>query len=228
MDITEDSLRNVLPKHLAKSVSSGTIDIINNVIGSKDYLENFKDNIISFTSVMSEGKYKMSSYINAVNYVSNKLLSTTNDLAYRRTFPEKYDRWLSQGIVQKDIASYVSAYNKSKLVQALFAQTMTPSYVLNAQLYQDALNTQAILMNDENISPKVRSDAANSLLVHLKAPEAAKLEVDITLKTDSKVEELREVMKQMAVTQRRNIIEGTATVAETIEATLITSKEDNL
>ena len=55
-------------------------------------------------------------YVNAVKYVSHKLMGCTNLDAYVKTFPVKYQGFLNQGVLSKDIASYITAYNKSKLV----------------------------------------------------------------------------------------------------------------
>ena len=61
---------------------------------------------------------------------------------------------------------------------------MVPTWILNQDVFQSAINTQYELMMDEEVSPKVRSDAANSLLTHLKKPEVAtkaEIKIDIGL-----------------------------------------------
>jgi hypothetical protein len=108
---------------------------------------------------------------------------------------------VAQGLQAKDIASYVTAYNKSKLVNLIFEQTLIPSYVLNQDLYQRALNVQADLMVNSG-SDKVRCDAANSLLTHLKMPETQKVELEIGVKEDSSISQLRQATLELARAQR--------------------------
>jgi hypothetical protein len=156
----------------------------------------------------------MSSYIDAVRYVSYKLMGGTNIDCYIKTFPDKYQRFLQQGVANKDIASYVTSYNKSKLVNLIYEQTLIPSYVLNQDLYQKALNVQAELMVSAN-SEKVRSDAANSLLTHLKMPETQKVELDIGIKEDKTIEALRATTMAL-VTQQRQMIQAGAMHAQDV------------
>jgi len=156
---------------------------------------------------MADGKFKVSQYIDAVKYVSHKLMGSTNIEAYTKTFPNKYSRFVAQGVLPKDIASYITAYNKTKLVNLIYEQTLIPSYVLNQDLYQKALNVQAELMVNSG-SDKVRCDAANSLLTHLKMPETQKVELAIGVKEDSSIAALRASTLELARQQRLMVESG--------------------
>ena len=169
--LTIEEFKQALPDKVKKSVSQDLIDQVNKTLAEPEMYEAYRDNLMSYTKVMADGRFKVQEYVAAVKYVSHKLMGCTNIEAYSKTFPDKMIRFANQGVVSKDIASYVTAYNKSKLVNLIYEQTLIPSYVLNQDLYQRALNVQATLMTDENVSPKVRTDAANSLLTHLKMPE---------------------------------------------------------
>jgi hypothetical protein len=105
------------------------------------------------------------------------------------------------------MASYVSSYNKSKLVNLILEQTLTPCWILNQDMYQRALNTQAVLMTDAN-SEKVRSDAANSILTHLKQPESQKVELSVSQKPDSSIDALRESTMDLVAQQKQAIKSG--------------------
>jgi hypothetical protein len=140
-------------------------------------------------------------------------MGCTNIEAYTKTFPDKLVRFNAQGVSSKDIASYVTAYNKSKLVNLIFEQTLIPSYVLNQDLYQRALNVQADLMVNAN-SEKVRTDAANSLLTHLKQPETQKVELNIGVKEDSSIAHLRAATLELARQQRLAMEAGQTTAQE--------------
>jgi hypothetical protein len=140
-------------------------------------------------------------------------MGCTNIEAYTKAFPDKYNRFVQQGVAAKDIASYVTAYKKSKLVNLIYEQTLIPSYVLNQDLYQKALNVQAELMTSAN-SEKVRCDAANSLLTHLKMPETQKVELEIGVKEDSSIAALRATTLELARQQRLMMESGAMNAQE--------------
>ena len=207
MQLTIDQFKQALPDKVKKSVSQELIDQVNSTLSDPDMFEAYRDNLLSYTRVMADGRFKVSEYINAVRYVSHKLMGCTNIDAYTKTFPDKYQRFMAQGVVAKDIASYVTAYNKSKLVNLIFEQTLIPSYVLNQDLYQKALNVQAELMVSAK-SEKVRADAANSLLTHLKMPEKQKVELEVSVKEDSSISQLRTATLELARQQRLSMEAG--------------------
>ncbi|MFZ2757065.1 MAG: hypothetical protein WAY93_09380, partial [Atopobiaceae bacterium] len=136
------------------------------------------------------------------------------------TFPDRYQSMLNRGLSSKDMSSIISVYNKSKLVNNILEQSLIPSWVINQDLYQKAINIQADLMMTAN-SEKVRSDAANSLLVHLKPPETKKVELDIGLKQGNEIDQLRDVLAQLTSQQRQMIQAGVVTATETAEYRLI-------
>lgn len=205
--LTAEQFRLALPEKMKKSVNQELIDRINATLADPSMYENYRDNLVSYTSIMQDGKFTIDQYINAVKYVSHKLMGSSNIEAYSKTFPEKITDFNARGVEAKDIASYVTAYNKSKLVNLIFEQTMVPSYVLNQDLYQKALNVQAELMITAK-SEKVRSDAANSLLTHLKVPEAQKVELSIGMREDNSIAQLRQATLELARQQRIAIESG--------------------
>lgn len=218
--LTLDQFKLALPDKVKKSINQELIDQINNTLSDPEMFESYRDNLISYTKVMADGKFKVTSYVDAVRYVSFKLMGCTNIEAYTKTFPDKYQRFIQQGIQAKDIASYVTAYNKSKLVNLIFEQTLIPSHVLNQDLYQRALNVQADLMINAK-SEKVRCDAANSLLTQLKAPEVKKVELDIGVKEDSSIAALRATTLELARQQRLMMESGAMNAQEVAHGKLI-------
>lgn len=214
-----DQFKLALPDKVKKSVNQELIDQINTTLAEPELFEAYRDNLLSYTKVMADGRFKVQEYLAAVKYVSHKLMGCTNIEAYSKTFPDKIQRFAQQGVVAKDIASYVTAYNKSKLVNLIFEQTLIPSYVLNQDLYQKALNVQADLMVTAN-SEKVRTDAANSLLTHLKMPEKQKVELDISVKEDSSINALRQATLELARAQRLAMQSGQVGVLEVAESKL--------
>ena len=222
--LSVEQFQKVLPPQVKKNVDQDLVDHINKLITDPEEREQFRDNLLSYANVMKDGKFKMESYINAVRYVGFKLRGDSNIDAYVKTFPDKYQRFINQGVNSKDIASYVTAYNKSKLVNLIYEQTLVPSYVLNQDLYQKALNVQAELMMTAS-SEKVRTEAANSLLSHLKMPETKKEESDIGMKEDKTIEALRASTMELVAQQRRMIQAGAMNAQEVAHTKLIIEGE---
>jgi hypothetical protein len=220
-----EELRALLPKHMRDSVSTGTIEYMQAVLGDSLMQKHFRENLISYTGVLQEGRFKATDYVKAVMYVSYKLMGHSNFEAYSKTHPERFKKLVDDGVSTNTIHAYVAMYNKNKLVNAIFAQTMIPSYVLNQSLYQDAINVQAELMKSAN-SEKVRSDAANSLLIHLKPPEPTKVDVKVEVKQDDGISQLSQQVAEFVAMQKAKIVSGTATVVDVASESIIKPTEE--
>jgi len=225
MDVlTLDQFKDALPEKVKKSINQELVDQINTTLSDPEQYESYRENLLSYTKVMAEGKFKVPNYIDAVRYVSFKLMGCTNIEAYSKTFPDKILRFNAQGVEAKDIASYVTAYNKSKLVNLIFGQTLIPTHILNQDLYQRALNVQADLMTNAK-SEKVRCDAANSLMVQLKAPEIQKVQLDIGIKEDGSIAKLRATTLELARQQRMMLEAGAMTAQDVAHSKFIIEGE---
>ena len=222
--LTLDQFKLALPDKVKKSVNQELVDQINATLSEPELFEAYRDNLLSHTRVMADGRFKVQEYLNAVKYVSHKLMGCTNIEAYTKTFPDKYARFVAQGVAAKDIASYVTAYNKSKLVNLIFEQTLIPSYVLNQDLYQKALNVQADLMVNAK-SEKVRADAANSLLTNLKMTESQKVGLEIGVMDDSAIAALRATTMELARQQRMMLEAGAMNAQEVAHSRLVIEGE---
>lgn len=218
--LTVEQFKLALPDKVKKSINQELIDQINATLSDPEMYEAYRDNLLSYTKVMNDGRFKVPDYVNAVKYVSHKLMGSSNIEAYIKTFPDKYQRFIQNGVEAKDIASYVTAYNKSKLVNLIFEQTIIPSYVLNQDLYQKALNVQAELMITAK-SEKVRSDAAAHLMAALKMPETQKVELDIGVKENGSIAALRATTLELARQQRLMLEAGAMNAQEVAHSKLV-------
>lgn len=225
--ITEEQFKAALPKGMKIAITPDMLQHINNLLQDERLQQNFRDNLITFTSVMKEGKFKLESYISAVEYVSRKLLGDTNEKAYGAVFPARYNKLIADQKSDREIAAHVSAYHHSKLVGLIMAQTLTPVWVYNQSAVQEAINTQLMLMRDEKVSPKVRCDAANSLLQHLKQPEVAKVELDINVSEDDSISDLKRAIAELAQNQRDSI-QSKQSSAQSVIGTVIVPKETDI
>lgn len=218
--LTVEQLKHAVPDKLKKGISQDLLDQINTTLADPEMYGIYRDNFLSYAHVMRDGRFKMADFLFAIKYATHKIMGASNLDAFVRTFPDKYQDWLSKGISSKDIASYITSYNKNKLVNLILEQSLIPSWVLNQDLYQKALNTQADLMMTA-ASEKVRSDAANSLLTHLRPPEVQKVELNIGAKEHSSLDALRQATMEMVEQQKKMIASGMKTVKEVAEQRII-------
>ena len=211
--ITKEILARALPPNLKGAATDALVDAINQISTDPIVAESIRENFLSYSSVLRDGKFKTEDYLNAVAYCSYKLMGDSNQDAYFKTFPQRYAALMAAGRTPKEISSYVASYNKGQLVNKIMEQALVPSWVLNAHMFQDALNTQFKLMNDEDVSPKVRTDAANSLLTHLAKPKEVGPLINIEMGENSGMNELKETLAKMAEQQRALIASGVTTQA---------------
>ena len=213
MMITKEILARALPPNLKGAATGALVDAINQISADPIIAESIRENFLSYSAVLRDGKFKTEDYLNAVAYCSYKLMGDSNQDAYFKTFPQRYAALVAAGRTPKEISSYVASYNKGQLVNKIMEQALVPSWVLNAHMFQAALNTQFKLMNDEDVSHKVRSDAANSLLTHLAKPKEVGPLINIEMGENSGMTELKETLAKMAEQQRELIASGVTTQA---------------
>ena len=209
--ITKELVARALPGNLKSAATDQLADMINQISADPLIAEQIRDYFLSYTSVLKDGKFKVEDYLNAVAYCSYKLMGDSNQDAYFKTFPQRYANLVAAGRTPKEISSYVAAYAKGQLVNKIMEQTLVPSWVLNQHMYQAALNTQFKIMTDEDVSPKVRSDAADSLLTHLTKPKEAGPLINIDMGETSGMNELKDALSRMAQQQQTLINAGVST-----------------
>ena len=104
-------------------------------------------------------------------------------------------------------------------------QSLVPTWVLNQDLFQRALNVQADLMLNAN-SEKVRAEAANSLLTHLKKPEAkGDFQINLNTPDSSGMAEMKETLAQLAQQQREMIAGGNMRTIDVASSRLVRTEE---
>ena len=200
-NLSIDQFKRCLPSNLKGNVTDSIVERFNEVLNDPIAREAIADNLLGFTNVISQGKFKLESYLYAVKYVTYKSMGDTNIQAYRKTFPQRVQDLIDRGTPDKDINSMVSAYNKSKLVTLLFEAMMIPTYILNQDVFQEAINVQRKLMLDPTVKPLVRCQAAKALMDTLKPPEVKQMELAVSVKETDTVTELRKATTELAKAQ---------------------------
>lgn len=224
--LSKDVVAKALPPNLKGSVTDQMVAKLNSISTDPLVAETIRDNFISYTGVLKEGKFTTENYMNAVAFVSYKLMGHTNQDAYFKTFPQRYTDMVTAGKSQKDISSFVSIYAKGKLVNLIMEQSLVPTWVLNADVFQKAINTQAQLMTDVNVNPRDRVAAANSILTHLAKPKEAGPLLNIDMRENSGVNELRGLLEQLAGKQVEQIENG-ASIREIAGSKIIEGEVEN-
>lgn len=200
MNMTLELLEKALPSQLRGNANQELVDKINSITSDPIIAQTMVDNFMTYSNVLREGRYKTDDYINAVSYVTYKVMGYNNQDAYIRTFPQRYQALKAKGSTDKDISAYVSAYNKGALVNAIMEKTIIPMWVLHQDKSHEAVKVLAELMHYSK-SDKVRADAANNLLNHLKKPETAKVQMDITVGESDSIQDLKATMRELAQVQ---------------------------
>jgi hypothetical protein len=139
-------------------------------------------------------------------------MGMTNQDAFAKTFPQRHAGMMAKGLTIQDIAPYVSAYNKTKLVMGITEQSLIPVWILNHDVYQRAIAVQAdIMAHGKNEIARVA--AANSILTHLAKPKEAAVKISMEVRENSGMLELKETLRELAMQQQCLIQQGVATKA---------------
>lgn len=225
MSVTKEQIAQILPPALRKSVNQKLVDQLNNIAQDPDLAEEMRQNFISYSKVLQEGRFKLEDYLNAVKFVSYKLMGYNDQDAFFRAFPQRHQRLLAQGADPKTISAHVSMYKKGKLVNLIMEQAMVPVWVLNQDAFQKAINVQVDLMMNAK-SEMVRTQAANSLLTHLQRPKEVAQGPLVNINVEnSGLNELKAMIGDLAQAQKQAMKSGVPTNV-ILAQKLSTSKED--
>lgn len=213
--LTLEQVASALPPHLKGAATQSIVNQLNAVADNPEVGEEIRNNFLSYTKVLQEGRFKTEDYLYAVRFVTYRLMGYTNKDSYMRAFPDRYAKLVADGRDSKEISAYVSMYAKGKLVNLIMEQSLVPSWVFNQHLHQKALNVLAREMNGAE-SSIARVNAANALATHTAKPKDAGPLISIDMRETSGMAEMKAAMKQMAEQQLKLI--GNGTTAKEIAA----------
>ena len=211
-----------LPTGLQRSYNKELQDKVREFLHDDDLVENYKNNLLTMTPVLEAGSIRLKTYVNAVAYVSCKLLGYNNDKSFRRVFKKKVKQWEDYGRTKKQISRQVYAYNRTKLVVELLGTTLMPIHVINYRHLQTAIDRQVELLTCGNHTVEQR--AADSLMTHLKVPESLEVEHNIKLEGTSMMNSLLEATQKLAAAQRTAIEMRQSTAGEVASVRIIAAE----
>lgn len=220
-ELTLETVKGLVPSSQRTLITEEFVDKLNSLSDDPMLCEQFKENFLTYISVLNTGKYKMEDYINAVKYVSLKLLGYNNTKAYAIVFPDRYEKLRKNN---QQVESFASMYNKNKLVIQIYEQTMVPTYVLNAPLHQEALNTLVDMIRSDDIRGMAKVKACEAILNYTKPPEVVQGKIDINIDKSNTISELRDVTEKLAETFRSAISNNTATLRSVTETKIVNAE----
>lgn len=217
--LTKQEVEKALPTKLKSLVNQGLVDTINQIAADPIHAETIRENFVTYTTVLQEGKYRITDYINAVTFASYRMMGYGVQDSYFRTFPDRHAALVARGATDKDISSYSTAFNRNKLVNLIMDQSMIPIHILNQDAVQKAINAQLRIMATSQSDIAV-VQAANSLLTHLAKPkETAQFQINIGTESHA-MNDLRSAMTDLAK-QQKAFIESGATAKEIAASQII-------
>ena len=87
--ISTQELAAAMPPALKSQATDSLANMLNNIASDPLVAETMRENFITYSHVLKDGKYKMDSYLSAIKYVSYKMMNLSNVEAYERTFPQR-------------------------------------------------------------------------------------------------------------------------------------------
>lgn len=222
--LTVAELKEVVPKQHRTKVSQSFVDTLNTMVKDPQMAEVYQKNIITYSHVLQDGRFKLTDYFNAVLFVSYKMMGLSSMAAYQKVFPDKCRDMVNRNVSAKDMQAYASTFNKNKLVTLIYEQTLIPDHIMYASVRHRAIAAQANLLNSTN--EYVVQKAADSLMNHLKAPESAKISIEMGTKDTGVLADLSEALNRLSNQQSIAIQAGSLSAKQIAHADIIEGELD--
>jgi hypothetical protein len=228
---TIDEVKALLPRGSKSLINNDIIAAINRCTDNdeEDFAAIYRENFVSFSSVLKSSKFSLPDYISAVKYVSYRLMGDTSIDSYMKTFPDRYNRLMEKWVEHygspelvrsKKIAAYATGYSGTQLVSKVMEQSMIPPEILNAPLHQQSINVLADIML-HGVSEKNRVDAAKAVREATAPSATSRIKIDIGVNEGESIKDLRDYMNDLRNMQHQAIVDGIATPKMVAEANII-------
>ena len=222
--LTVPEVLSIVPRQHKSKITQEFIDTLNGMVKDPTMAEVYQKNVITYADVLRDGRFKLTDYFNAVMYVSYKMMGLGNLAAYQKVFPNKCKDMVARNMPQKDMQAYAAMFNKNKLVTLIYEQTLIPDHIMYASVRHRAIAAQANLLNSSN--EHVVQKAADSLMNHLKAPESAKISIEMGAKDSGVLSDLTNALNVLSRKQSDAIAVGSHSVKEIAHSRIIEGELD--
>ena len=85
-EVTREQLLRTMPSKLHNNITDEFVDSLNRAVKDPNFRHVYKENLLSYTNVLQDGRFKIQQYVDAVRFVSHKLLGDLDVVAYTKTF----------------------------------------------------------------------------------------------------------------------------------------------
>jgi len=234
--ITKEDIIKALPRGINITVSDEIVEMIQRSGDEIGILQEYVDeNILNHISVLRGVKASFRDYVNAVKFCILKI-NMTNEEAWAKTFPDKYDRLIRDG---KQVSNHVSMYNRSKLVHAIDANMLVATHVLYAPLHHAAIRKQYELMNGravdsidddgriiyKGVSDQVQHLAAKTLAELTSQPEELNYNIKVGPSDEMKEIQSKTLKELNAIAERQKALLESGVPLEEVQKLNLTSTE---
>ena len=217
-EVTLFDLQCAMPSK-KNTVTQEIADIINKVQQEPEFQgETLLQTMVTYQNVLQTAKVGIKEYISAIRFCAYLIGMDDNYTeAYKRVF---YERKFVQDRMQLatddprygELTSAASRYRRSKLVVDILTLSQIPMEIMFAGMRYKAVGVLAnVMMTAKYDRDKIA--AASQLLLATKS-DNIKVDLDINVKENTAVTDLRAQLAQMAATQVAYLESGTATLKE--------------
>ena len=196
-----EEFRELMPAKKRKFINQDLLDMVHAAEHRGDFDGQFESKVISFSSVLTQGRYKTSDYIAAVEFVTYYLSGDEQHEAYIKTFPDRVKRRIMEG--KSPVASGApSMYYTGQLVQAIMAQAQLGVRLKHYNKIDIAIEVLFDLATSSTSTDRIKMESADKLLEKLKEDPTNKIEIEVGIKKDESGQALETKMLEMATQQQ--------------------------
>ena len=198
--MTLDELEVAMPKAKKGQINQELLDIINAAEKSGDFEGELENQIIGFSGILQEGRYKATDYVKAVEFCAYFLNGDDQSEAFVKTFPEKVKRRVLAGLSSYSTGA-PSMYFRGQLVQRILAQMELPDRFFHNNKVNKAYDKLYSLMMSPKSSDRIQMECATSLITKLGTVESTKMELNIGIEKDESEVALEHKLLELAELQ---------------------------
>lgn len=207
-----EKIRSGVPHELRQRFTPKAVNKMLERIDDEESKDSFIENLIDFSALLGDGRYSHTAFVNAVKFVTYRLMDRSKLDCYKLTFPDKYERMLEAGRDKNHIATVAWRYANGKLPTDMMKQARVElSVIFTAERVKVATELSKIAL----YSPKElnRIKAAEVFLTHTAPPDEG-MQLDVNVTGDDTIQKLTQLLSDQAIRQKEKIITGEYTAAE--------------
>lgn len=179
-----EEARSFVPRKFRSQITENFLDQMEQVIGDGEQARCVRENFISYSKVLQDcgPNVGILDYLNAVRFITFKIMGYSIEESWRRVFPHKVEKLIKE-CKESHICKYSNIFNKSQIVNKIYSQTIIPSYILHHDMYEETLYTLNDMLNNGELRGMAKVKAAKTILKHTNPSKVTKLKITDNKKT---------------------------------------------